>query len=164
MSSYFFSCNGICNGPVRVEATNVNYAKSYAEAECGGECIYLGCEPRGLCDIGADVTEGQRNFIATDELKKSARLIEAPGWVLSVSLAEVAPANDVTYFIYYMGRYDGQPNDQIIFGVSPQRTVPDAASHVSRALGVPVNKVHIWGLSWNRYPMKAADGLVVIPV
>ena len=63
MWKYNFNFN--CNGPLIIEAGNLNEAKQFAEIlfGCGGGCCeYLGCDPSPLCS-GGRKWKPSRDFI-----------------------------------------------------------------------------------------------------
>lgn len=77
MGTYYYSCGGSCNGPVRVVSGNRSQADQLANQECGdgAGCQYLGCD--GVNCNGSDlITEEQRLFRPSTEFLANARTIE----------------------------------------------------------------------------------------
>ncbi len=80
MYRYYFSCGGSCNGPVIVEAGNINEAKLLAEldCDCSNCCQFLGCDGAG-CAGATVLTESQKQWRPDDDFVRKARLVKAKG-------------------------------------------------------------------------------------
>lgn len=70
MWKYYFNCDG----PVVIEAGNINEAKQLCEEEYGcSPCEYLGCAPPGLCDGETSGFEPSVEFLQKAKARASLR-------------------------------------------------------------------------------------------
>ncbi len=69
MWKYYFNCNG----PVIIEAGNINEARQLCTQEYGCDpCEYLGCDPSGLCDASTS-WKPDDNFLLKANARKATK-------------------------------------------------------------------------------------------